>query len=120
LGLSRGAASQRAPVEYIAGSAISCFQMMGTSHQDSERFKKVLSNSQVAKQAGVHPGTLERWLASGKLRQPKVLISGGRIVRLWKQADVEHIQRYKEKNYGKAHRGKNHGALPVDGDEQVV
>jgi hypothetical protein len=94
--------------------------MMGTSHQDSERFKKVLSNSQVAKQAGVHPGTLERWLATGKLRQPKVLIEGGRIVRLWKQADIEHIRRYKEKNYGKAHPGRNHGAPSFDRDSQIV
>lgn len=94
--------------------------MMGTSHRDSERFKKVLSNSQVAEQAGVHPGTLERWLATGKLRQPKVLIEGGRIVRLWNKADIEHIRRYKEKHYGKAHRGQNHCTPSCDGDEQVV
>jgi predicted site-specific integrase-resolvase len=81
---------------------------------------KVLSNSQVAKQAGVHPGTLERWLATGRLRWPKVLIEGGRIVRLWKQADIEHIQRYKEKNYGKVHRRQNHRAPPFDADDQIV
>jgi hypothetical protein len=48
------------------------------------------------------------------------LIEGGRIVRLWKQADIEHVRRYEEKNYGKAHRGQNHGAPSFDGDDQIV
>lgn len=81
---------------------------------------KVLSTSQVARQVGVHPGTLERWLATGKLRCPKVLISEGRIVRLWKQTDIEHIQRYKAKHYGKARRRRSRRASCFDGDEQVV
>ena len=54
-----------------------------------------LSNAKVAKLAGVHPITLERWLASGALRWPKLLITGGRIVRLWDYADVERIRQYK-------------------------
>jgi hypothetical protein len=81
---------------------------------------KVFSTSQVARQAGVHPGTMERWLATGKLRCPKVLISEGRIVRLWKQADIERVQRYKAKHYGKAPRMRNRRASCFDSDEQVV
>lgn len=86
---------------------------MRASHQDSKGLVRVLSNSEVAKEAGVHPGTLERWLAAGKLRRPKVLIEGGRVVRLWKEEDIEHIRRYKTKNYGKARGGKNHRASCV-------
>jgi predicted site-specific integrase-resolvase len=92
--------------------------MMGAQGNDYLRMK-VLSTSQVARQAGVHPGTLERWLSTGKLRWPKVLIEGGRIMRLWKQADIEHIQRYKAKHCGKARRRQNHRA-PFDADVRIV
>jgi predicted site-specific integrase-resolvase len=62
-----------------------------------------LSNSKVARLVGVHPITLERWLASGELRRPKILISDGRIIRLWDYADVERLRQYKATNYKKAH-----------------
>jgi hypothetical protein len=65
------------------------------SHNDSEP----LSNSTVAKLVGVHPLTLERWLSSGKLRWPKVIVVGGRIVRLWAPLDVERLRTFKDRNY---------------------
>jgi hypothetical protein len=63
---------------------------------------KMLSNVDVARQAGVHPGTLERWLAAGELRWPKILITGRRVVRLWKQEDIERVRRCKARNCAKA------------------
>jgi len=57
---------------------------------------KHLSTSAVAKLVGVHPLTLERWLSSGGLRWPKTLIADGRVLRLWEEADVERVQRYKK------------------------
>jgi hypothetical protein len=71
---------------------------------------KALSNFEVAKQAGVHPGILERWLATGQLRWPKVSAMGGRIVRLWKQADIERIRRYKARSCAKARSRCDHRA----------
>jgi excisionase family DNA binding protein len=59
---------------------------------------KPLSNSEVAKVVGVHPSTLERWLGSGGLRWPKLLISGRRIVRLWSKQDVKRVRQYKAAN----------------------
>ena len=60
---------------------------------------KPLSNSEGAKVVGVHPSTLERWLGSGGLRWPKLLISGTRIVRLWSKQDVKRVRQYKAANY---------------------
>jgi predicted site-specific integrase-resolvase len=64
------------------------------SHDDEP-----LSNSTVAKLVGVHPLTLERWLSSGKLRWPKVVVAGGRIVRLWEPPDVERLRTFKARHY---------------------
>ena len=71
---------------------------------------KTLSNSEVARQAGVPPGTLQRWLATGELRWPKVLVTDGRIVRLWEQADIERILRYKARSCAKGRNRRNHRA----------
>ena len=56
---------------------------------------KPFSNSEVARLVGVHPITLERWLASGDLPWPKMVVSGGRVVRLWDETDVQHAREYK-------------------------
>jgi hypothetical protein len=60
---------------------------------------KPLSNSTVAKLVGVHPMTLERWLSSGNLRWPKVVVAEGRVIRLWGRPDVERLRTYKARNY---------------------
>ena len=77
---------------------------------------KTLSNVEVAKQAGVHPVTLERWLSTGELRWPRVLAMAGRIVRLWKQADIERIRRDKARSCAKARSRWNHRAPSPEGD----
>jgi hypothetical protein len=56
---------------------------------------KPFSNAEVARMVGVHPITLERWLASGDLPWPKMVVSGGRVVRLWNEVDVQRAREYK-------------------------
>ena len=58
---------------------------------------KTLTNSEVARLAGVHPAKLGRWLATGKLRRPKMAVTGGRIVWVWTEADIERIRAYSAK-----------------------
>ena len=58
---------------------------------------KTLTNSAVARLAGVHPAKLGRWLATGKLRRPKMAVSGGRILWVWTEADIERIRAYSAK-----------------------
>ena len=67
---------------------------------------KRLSTSAVAKLVGVHPLTLERWLSSGALRWPKTLIADGHVLRLWDEADVERVRRYKEARSQRVSGGK--------------
>jgi excisionase family DNA binding protein len=60
-----------------------------------------LSTLEVAKAIGVHKATLERWLASGKLRAPKELRVGQKAFRDWTKTDIERAKRLK----GKEKRG---------------
>jgi DNA-binding transcriptional MerR regulator len=66
---------------------------------------KQFSTPEVAKMADIHTITLERWLSSGKLKSPKRLRVGGRVVRLWTSQDVERVRKYKLQNYRKG-RGR--------------
>ena len=67
--------------------------------------KKMLSTREVAKLVGVHPITLERWLAGSKARAPKLLRVGGRVVRLWTSRDIARLKHYKAAHYRKG-RGR--------------
>jgi hypothetical protein len=49
--------------------------------------------------------TLERWLASGKLRRPKITRYGRNEFRNWTASDVERVRKYKQENYRKG-RGR--------------
>ena len=60
---------------------------------------KPLTTAMVAKLVGIHPMTLERWLSTGDLPWPKVLLVGGRVVRLWAAPDVKRLRNYKARNY---------------------
>jgi DNA-binding transcriptional MerR regulator len=77
---------------------------------------KTLSISEVARQAGVNPARLGQWLATGKLQRPKMSVTGGRIVWLWTEADIERIRQYKAKRH--APSSVNH--RPGVGDDQTV
>jgi excisionase family DNA binding protein len=54
-----------------------------------------LSTEQVAKQVGIGRATLERWLASGKLKPPKTIRLGRSEFRGWTAADVERVRKFK-------------------------
>jgi predicted site-specific integrase-resolvase len=64
-----------------------------------------LSTFEVAKKIGINKATLERWLASGKVRQPKILRIGRKAFRNWNDADIEGLRNYKQENYRKG-RGR--------------
>jgi hypothetical protein len=49
--------------------------------------------------------TLERWLASGKIRSPKNIRYGRNEFRNWTAVDVERVRKFKAANYRKG-RGR--------------
>ena len=73
---------------------------------------KTLSTSEVAREAGVSPAKLGQWLATGKLKRPKMSATGGRIVWLWTEADIKRIRLFTAK------RRANH-RLEVDNGDGV-
>jgi predicted site-specific integrase-resolvase len=64
-----------------------------------------LSTAEVAKKVGIDRVTLERWLASGKIRPPSSLHVGQKTFRDWTGADVNRLKKYKQENYRKG-RGR--------------
>ena len=66
---------------------------------------KPLSTNEVAKAIGVHTITVEKWIARGKVKSPKRLQVGARVIRLWTAADVKRLRKYKQENYRKG-RGR--------------
>jgi hypothetical protein len=59
------------------------------------------STVQAAKRCGLHPVTLQRWIAGRKFSAPPMQRVGGVVVRLWTNRDVERIRKYKQENYRK-------------------
>ena len=57
---------------------------------------------------GISTMTLQRWLAAGKVKGPKLRIRNGRAVRLWSDADLARLQKLKEQIYCKG-RGRKKG-----------
>ncbi len=54
---------------------------------------------------GIHKVTLQRWLLDGKIAEPRRMKNGGVDVRIWTDADVERVRRYKARFYRKG-RGR--------------
>lgn len=63
------------------------------------------STAQAAALLGLNRVTLQRWLISGKVKEPKRLSVGGVEVRVWTDRDVERVRNYKQENYCKG-RGR--------------
>ena len=63
------------------------------------------STSEAAKKCGLHHITLQRWVSEGKVVAPSKIRVGGVIVRLWTDADVDQVRKYKQENYRKG-RGR--------------
>ena len=75
--------------------------------------EKTISTGVAAKEAGIHPVTLRRWLSSKKVRskvQPSVAIPiDGKTLWRWTEADVEKLKAYKKAHYRKG-RGRKKAA----------
>jgi len=69
---------------------------------------KPRNTQQAAKAAGISTMTLQRWLATGKVRGPKLGIRNGRAVRLWSKADLAKLRKLKQAIYCKG-RGRKKG-----------
>jgi predicted site-specific integrase-resolvase len=67
-----------------------------------------LSTRDVVSGLGISRATLERWLASGKLKGPKTIRFGKSEFRSWTIADVERLRKYKAAHYRKG-RGRKKG-----------
>jgi predicted site-specific integrase-resolvase len=68
--------------------------------------KKTYSTPEVAKAVGVHRITLQRWLATGKVRPSLAIPANGHTIRRFSEADVKRVKKYKEKNYYKGRGGR--------------
>jgi DNA-binding transcriptional MerR regulator len=80
---------------------------------------KTLTTSEVARQAGVNPARLGYWLSTGKVRRPKMLATGGRIVCLWTEADIERIRVYSAKVRRHTTAANSHPDREAANDETV-
>ena len=67
---------------------------------DSPLPMKVLCNTQQSAEAvGISIMTLQRWIASEKVKAPALQIRNGRAVRLWSKDDLARLRDTKEANY---------------------
>jgi len=73
---------------------------------------RLLSTPDVARQVGIHPITLERWLASGKVWPEKTVQIGNRTIRLWTSRDVKRLLKFKAASYRKGRGRKKRAATP--------
>lgn len=67
--------------------------------------KRTYSTAEAAKTIGISRVTLQRWLISGRVKEPKKVAAGGVEVRIWTDADVERVRKFKLENYRKG-RGR--------------
>jgi len=64
-----------------------------------------LSTAEVARAVGVHPVTLERWIAKGRFKLRKTIKIGTKTYRVWTDSDIYRLQVFKAKFYRKG-RGR--------------
>ena len=57
--------------------------------------KKLYTTADVVKVAGIPRATLQFWVATRKISAPKVQLRGGKAVRLWTEADIERVRKFK-------------------------
>lgn len=51
------------------------------------------TTQRVARILGVHRVTLQRWIASGRLKAPKLIRMNGGSVRLWDEKDIARAKK---------------------------
>lgn len=69
---------------------------------------------EAASRVGIHLATLQRWIATGKVKPPKPTLIGAVGYRLWSKMDIDRLERIKRKIYrrGRGRKqtgGKRHG-----------
>ena len=64
-----------------------------------------LTTAEAAKQAEIHPITLQRWIAARKVKAPKPTLRGAVGYRLWSAKDVVGLKKVKKEIYRKG-RGR--------------
>ncbi len=69
---------------------------------------KPCNTQQAASAVGISLMTLQRWLAAGKVKGPKLRIRHGRAVRLWSRADLARLRKVKQAIYCRG-RGRKKG-----------
>jgi predicted site-specific integrase-resolvase len=67
-----------------------------------------VSTRYAAKAVGISLMTLQRWIADGDIRPPKLQIVNGRATRLWDNDDLERLEQTKERIYCRG-RGRKKG-----------
>ncbi len=70
--------------------------------------KTPVSTRFAAKAVGISLMTLQRWIADGDIRPPKLQIVNGRATRLWDNEDLEGLRQLKGKIYCRG-RGRKKG-----------
>jgi hypothetical protein len=70
--------------------------------------KTPVSTRFAAKAAGISLMTLQRWIADGDIRPPKLQIVDGRATRLWDNEDLKKLRQSKEQIYCRG-RGRRKG-----------
>ena len=58
---------------------------------------RLLTTRDAAKAGGISLVTLQRWIAAGKVRAPKLKVLGKVKVSLWSKADIARIRKAKQK-----------------------
>ena len=51
------------------------------------------SSREAAKKVGLHLGTLQRFIAEGKIPAPRLLRVGAAKLRIWTDADIESVKK---------------------------
>lgn len=64
-----------------------------------------LTTAEAASKTGLHPVTLQRWIAAGKVRAPKPSLVGAVGYRLWTARDIAALLKTKASLYRKG-RGR--------------
>ena len=60
---------------------------------------KTYFTGQVARMLSIHKVTLQRWLLSGKVPEPKRIRVNGGETRIWTARDVERVRKWKAAHY---------------------
>lgn len=70
--------------------------------------KQPVSTRYAAKAVGISLMTLQRWIAEGDIRAPRLQIVDGRATRLWDADDLERLGKLKTEIYCRG-RGRKAG-----------